>query len=167
MHEKRFKIDFFANFRKLQKKLPICKKKYAEILNVDRAVVTSREKKVKSNIRIFFGSAKVHPDCKHFFRAVGLSCRLFALTQNFQKEFSHWNPDKPILESFARNEENVTFLGDSQLRVSQAAFHSFVLFAEASFPVEFEDSFLKETTRVLLFIIKCASNIFLLPFNFS
>ena len=42
--EKRFKIDFFANFRKLQKKLPICKKMYAEILNVARAVVTNVEK---------------------------------------------------------------------------------------------------------------------------
>ena len=45
MHEKRFKIYFFANFRKLQKKLLICKKRYAEILNVARAVVTSVEKK--------------------------------------------------------------------------------------------------------------------------
>ena len=44
MHEKCFKIDFFANFRKLQKKLPICKKRYAEILNVARAVVTNVEK---------------------------------------------------------------------------------------------------------------------------
>ena len=64
MHEKWSKIDFFANFRKLQKKLPICKKRYAEILNVPRAVVRSVEKKVKSNIRIFFSSAKVAPDCK-------------------------------------------------------------------------------------------------------
>ena len=63
MHEKCFKIDFFVNFRKLQKKLPICKKKYAEILDVDRAVVTSVEKKFKSTSRIFFGSAKVAPDC--------------------------------------------------------------------------------------------------------
>ena len=44
MHEKCFKIDFFANFRKLQKKLLICKKKYAEILNVARAVVAIVEK---------------------------------------------------------------------------------------------------------------------------
>ena len=63
MHEKWFKIDFFANFRKLQKKLPICKKKYAEILHTTRAVVTNVEKKVKPINRIFFGSAKVAPDC--------------------------------------------------------------------------------------------------------
>ena len=63
MHEKRFKIDFFANFRKLQKKLPICKKRYAEILNVFRTVVRNVEKKVKSTFRIFFTSAKVAPDC--------------------------------------------------------------------------------------------------------
>ena len=56
MHEKRFKIDFFANFRKLQKKLLICKKKYAEILNVARAVVTSVEKNEKRIDSIFFGS---------------------------------------------------------------------------------------------------------------
>ena len=64
MHEKRFKIEFFANFRKLQKKLPICKKKYAEILNVARAVVKNVEKKVKPRSRIFFGSAKVAPGCR-------------------------------------------------------------------------------------------------------
>ena len=45
MHEKCFKIDFFANFRKLQKKLLIFKKRYAEILDVDRAVFPSVEKK--------------------------------------------------------------------------------------------------------------------------
>ena len=56
MHEKCFKIIFFANFRKLQKKLPICKKKFAEILNVARAVVTNVEKNEKRNGRIFFGS---------------------------------------------------------------------------------------------------------------
>ena len=56
MHEKRSKIDFFANFRKLQKKLPICKKKYAEILNTARAVVTIAEKKVKRRNRIFFSA---------------------------------------------------------------------------------------------------------------
>ena len=56
MHEKRFKIDFFANFRRLQKKLPICKKRYDEILHVARAVVTIVEKKVKRRNRIFFGS---------------------------------------------------------------------------------------------------------------
>ena len=64
MHEKCFKITFFANFRNLQKKLPICKKKYAEILNVARAVVTNVEKKVKSTFGIFFGSAKVAPGCR-------------------------------------------------------------------------------------------------------
>ena len=48
MHEKWFKIDFFANFRKLQKKLPICKKKYTEILRAGGAVVKNVEKKVKS-----------------------------------------------------------------------------------------------------------------------
>ena len=63
MHEKWFKIHFFANFRKLQKKLPICKKKYTKILNVARAVVTNVEKKVKSTNRIFFTSAKVAPGC--------------------------------------------------------------------------------------------------------
>ena len=56
MHEKRFKIDFFVNFRKFQKKLHICKKKYAEIFNVARAIVTIVEKKVKRVERIFFGS---------------------------------------------------------------------------------------------------------------
>ena len=56
MHEKRSKIDFFVNFRKLQKKLPICKKKYAKILNGVRAVVTDVEKKVKRRGRNFFGS---------------------------------------------------------------------------------------------------------------
>ena len=30
---------FFANFRKLQKKLPICKKKFTKILHIARAVV--------------------------------------------------------------------------------------------------------------------------------
>ena len=63
MHEKWFKIAFFANFPKLQKKLLICKKKYTKILHAARAVVTNVEKKVKSNNRIFFGSAKVAPDC--------------------------------------------------------------------------------------------------------
>ena len=56
MHEKCFKIDFFANFRKLQKKLLIWKKKYAKILNVARAVVTRVEKNEKRRNRIFFGS---------------------------------------------------------------------------------------------------------------
>jgi len=56
MHEKRFKIDFFANFRKLQKKLPICKKRYAEILNVARVVVTNVEKNEKRIDKNFFGS---------------------------------------------------------------------------------------------------------------
>ena len=69
MHEKWFKIVFFANFRKLQKKLPICKKKYAEILHTTRAVVTNVEKKVKPINRIFFTSAKVAPGCSfEFFR---------------------------------------------------------------------------------------------------
>ena len=63
MHEKCFKIDFFAIFRKLQKKLPICKKRYAEILHNGGAVVTNVEKNIKSLFRIFFGSAKVAPDC--------------------------------------------------------------------------------------------------------
>ena len=53
MHEKRFKIDFFADFRKLKKKLPICKKRYAEILNVARAVVTIVEKNEKRRNRVF------------------------------------------------------------------------------------------------------------------
>ena len=55
---------FFVNFRKLQKKLPICKKKFAEILNVARAVVTNVEKKSNRHNRIFFGSAKVAPGCR-------------------------------------------------------------------------------------------------------
>ena len=54
MHEKRFKIDFFANFRKLQKKLPICKKRYVEILHLARAVVVIVEKNEKRIDRIFF-----------------------------------------------------------------------------------------------------------------
>ena len=66
MHEKWLKINFFANFRKLQKKLPICKKKYAEILHTTRAVVTNVEKKVKPINRIFFTSAKVAPGCSLF-----------------------------------------------------------------------------------------------------
>ena len=53
MHEKRFKIDFFANFRKLQKKLLICKKRYAEILNVCRTIVRNVEKK-SNRISEFF-----------------------------------------------------------------------------------------------------------------
>ena len=53
MHEKCFKIDFFANFRKLQKKLTICKKRYAEILNVDRAVVTNVEKNSNRHSEFF------------------------------------------------------------------------------------------------------------------
>ena len=56
MHTKSPKIIFFANFRKLQEKPPISKKKYAEILNVARAVVTSVEKNEKRRNRIFFGS---------------------------------------------------------------------------------------------------------------
>ena len=44
MHEKCFKIDFFANFRKFQKNLPFCKKKYAKILSTVRAVVTDLKK---------------------------------------------------------------------------------------------------------------------------
>ena len=51
MHEIIFKIDFFAIFRKLQKKLPICKKKYAKILNVARAVVARVEKNQKRSNR--------------------------------------------------------------------------------------------------------------------
>ena len=63
MHQKTLKIDFFVIFRNLQKKLPICKKKYAKILYTGRAVVTNVEKKVKTEMWKFFGSAKVHPDC--------------------------------------------------------------------------------------------------------
>ena len=87
MHEKSFKIDFFANFRKLQKKLPIYKKKYTKILNAARAVVTSGEKKVKSRNRIFFGSAKVAPDCKPV---------IISPTVNFASESS-----RTILSSFS------------------------------------------------------------------
>ena len=54
MHEKWSKIDFFfANFRKLQKKLPTCKKRYAEILNVARAVVTNVEKRSNRHSEFF------------------------------------------------------------------------------------------------------------------
>ena len=67
MHQKTPKIDFFPIFRNLQKKVPICKKKYAKILNSVRAVVTDVEKNSESNNRIFFGSAKIAPDC----RAIG------------------------------------------------------------------------------------------------
>ena len=63
MPQKTLKIDFFAVFRNLQEKVTICKKKYAKILNSVRAVVTDVEKKVKPIFRIFFGSAKVAPDC--------------------------------------------------------------------------------------------------------
>ena len=57
MHEKCFKIIFFANFRKLQKKLPICKKKYTKILNSVHAVVTDdliRRKKGQIKKHNFF-----------------------------------------------------------------------------------------------------------------
>ena len=64
MHQKTPKIDFFVIFRNLEKKVPICKKKYAKILNSVRAVVTDVEKNVESNNRIFFTSAKVAPNCK-------------------------------------------------------------------------------------------------------
>ena len=60
MHEKCFKIDFFANFRKLQKKLPICKKKYTKILNVPRAVVTIVEKKSNQETEFFLVPQKSH-----------------------------------------------------------------------------------------------------------
>ena len=53
MHKTWFKIDFFVNFRKLQKKLPICKKRYGKILNVARAVVTSGEKKSNRTSEFF------------------------------------------------------------------------------------------------------------------
>ena len=53
MDEKQIKIDFFANFRKLQKKLPICKKMYAKILNVARAVVTNVEKRSNRQTEFF------------------------------------------------------------------------------------------------------------------
>ena len=53
MHEKWSKIDFFVNFRKLQKKLPICKKRYTEILGVARAVVTIVEKNENGTAEIF------------------------------------------------------------------------------------------------------------------
>ena len=84
MHEKRFKIDFFANFRKLQKKLPICKKRYAEILNVARAVVTSVEKKSNRHNRIFFTSAKVHPDCRR------LSIFIHFMDKNVRDKSEKW-----------------------------------------------------------------------------
>ena len=83
MHEKCFKIDFFVNFRKLQKKLPICKKRYAEILNVARAVVTSVEKKSNRHNRIFFGSAKVHPDCKQSEQHLQTHIKSLMMTLNF------------------------------------------------------------------------------------
>ena len=53
MHEKRSKIDFFVNFRKLQKKLIIGKKRYAEILHVGSAVVKNVEKKSNQESEFF------------------------------------------------------------------------------------------------------------------
>ena len=64
MHEKRAKIDFFVNFRKLQKELPICKKRYAEILHALRAVVTIVEKKSKTAKQNFFWFAFGGTICK-------------------------------------------------------------------------------------------------------
>ena len=55
---------FFCKFSKTSEKIAYLQKKYAEILNVARAVVTNVEKKVKSTFRIFFTSAKVAPGCK-------------------------------------------------------------------------------------------------------
>ena len=66
MHEKRSKIDFFVNFRKLQKKLPICRKRYAEILHVGSAVVKNVEKKVKPIIRIFLVPQKSRQTVEEF-----------------------------------------------------------------------------------------------------
>ncbi len=63
MHEKCSKIDFFANFRKLQKKLPICKKRYAEILRTGGAVVTNVEKKSETAKLIFFQFADFGRKC--------------------------------------------------------------------------------------------------------
>ena len=54
MHEKCSEIDFFANFRKLQKKLAICKKRYAEILHVGSAVAKNVEKKSQIEHQNFF-----------------------------------------------------------------------------------------------------------------
>ena len=63
MHEKRSKIDFFVNFRKLQKKLPICKKKYAKILNSVRAVVTDVENRQNGTSEDFLGFTFCVTDC--------------------------------------------------------------------------------------------------------
>ena len=79
MHEICFKIDFFAIFRKLQKKLLICKKRYAEILNVARAVVVIVEKNEKRIDRIFFGS--------HFEEQSVINTPMGLIRQDFGKTF--------------------------------------------------------------------------------
>ena len=63
MHEKRSKIDFFVNFRNLQKKVPICKKKYAKILNGVRAVVTDVDNRQNGTSEGFLGSTFCVTDC--------------------------------------------------------------------------------------------------------
>ena len=65
MHEKCFKIDFFAIFRKLQKKLPICKKRYAEILHNGVFVVINVENKQRvppCNPQFFYKAENVAED---------------------------------------------------------------------------------------------------------
>ena len=63
MHQKTPKIDFFVIFRNLQKKLPICKKKYAKILNSVRAVVTDVENRQNGTSEGFLGSTFCVTDC--------------------------------------------------------------------------------------------------------
>ena len=63
MHQKTLKIDFFVIFRNLQKKLPICKKKYAKILNSVRAVVTDVENRQNGTSEGFVGSTFCVTDC--------------------------------------------------------------------------------------------------------
>ena len=53
----------FCQFSKTSEKIAYLQKKVYQNLHAARAVVTNVEKKVKSNNRNFFGSAKVAPDC--------------------------------------------------------------------------------------------------------
>ena len=67
MHQKTPKINFFVIFRNLQKKLPICKKKYVKILNSVRAVVTDVENRQNGTSERFLGSTFCVTDCNFIF----------------------------------------------------------------------------------------------------
>ena len=79
MHEKCFKIDFFVIFRNLQKKLPIFKKRYAEILHTGGTVVTDVEKKVKSVLREKLKFGIFETPKWHIFNHIGSAQRRFSL----------------------------------------------------------------------------------------